>query len=289
MARPSLLLGTHGSITVKREDGRWVARCRYRDLDGKTGRVERWDSTKNGAAKALQDELRDRVGGPKTLALGPTSFFREAADLWFAKIQERRADSTTDTNANCLKKQVLPKLCELRLAECTVARLDTYAADHLHSRLVRHVPCGLRADQGSAHPEVSAEGRGRAERVAAVDHQVDLGPTLRHRLKVDVVRLDLQYFPIPRATRSAGAGSAGAAEPRPVAGRRAGPVSGGWIGLRGRLPRGQRRDPRGQRLVGALGVVDVVERVDLGLQFAERGRQVVELPAGPSPASCRAR
>jgi len=36
MARPPLLLGTHGSITVKREDRRWVARYRYRDLDGKT-------------------------------------------------------------------------------------------------------------------------------------------------------------------------------------------------------------------------------------------------------------
>ncbi|WP_181781438.1 hypothetical protein [Pseudonocardia pini] len=51
------------------------------------------------------------------MALGPTSFFREAADLWFAKIQDRRADSTADTYANCLKKQVLPKLGELRLAD----------------------------------------------------------------------------------------------------------------------------------------------------------------------------
>jgi hypothetical protein len=39
MARPPLALGHHGTITVGREDGRRVARCRVRDRDGATRRV----------------------------------------------------------------------------------------------------------------------------------------------------------------------------------------------------------------------------------------------------------
>ena len=34
------------------------------------------------------------------------------------KIRERRADSTADTYASCLRNQVLPQLGELRLDEC---------------------------------------------------------------------------------------------------------------------------------------------------------------------------
>jgi hypothetical protein len=45
MARPPLPLGQHGNTKVKREDGRWVARCRVRDLDGVTRRAERWGSS----------------------------------------------------------------------------------------------------------------------------------------------------------------------------------------------------------------------------------------------------
>jgi hypothetical protein len=36
MARPPLALGHHGSIKVSRDDGQWVARCRFCDLDGVT-------------------------------------------------------------------------------------------------------------------------------------------------------------------------------------------------------------------------------------------------------------
>jgi len=43
------------------------------------------------------------------------SRFREAADVWMGKIRERRADSTADTYASCLRNQVLLQLGELRL------------------------------------------------------------------------------------------------------------------------------------------------------------------------------
>jgi hypothetical protein len=53
MARPPLALGHHGTITTKRENGRWVARCRVRDLDGVNRRVARWGTSKAGAQSAL--------------------------------------------------------------------------------------------------------------------------------------------------------------------------------------------------------------------------------------------
>src|SRR5690349_16148512 len=129
MARPPLAVGSHGEIQVTRSRGQWVARCRYRDLDGKTRPIRRWAATKTAASKALQDASKGRRGAPRTMALGQHSRFREGAEVWFAKIEERRADSTADTYRNCLDKQVLPKLGELRLIECTVARLDAFFAD----------------------------------------------------------------------------------------------------------------------------------------------------------------
>jgi integrase len=125
MARPPLVLGHHGSIKVGREDGQWVARCRFRDLDGVTRRVARWGTSKAAAQAALQDELRKRTG-QRTEVLKPNSRFREAADIWMGKIRERRADSTADTYASCLKNQVLPQLGELRLSECDTAHLDAF-------------------------------------------------------------------------------------------------------------------------------------------------------------------
>ncbi|MGD9525210.1 tyrosine-type recombinase/integrase [Pseudonocardia sp.] len=125
MARPPLALGHHGSVKCTREDGRWVARCRVRDLDGRTRRVERWGSTRAAAQKALQDELRNRRGERVEL-LRTDSRFRDAADVWLGKIRERREDSTLDIYRHWLDKVVLPQLGDLRLGECDVAQVDAF-------------------------------------------------------------------------------------------------------------------------------------------------------------------
>lgn len=125
MARPPLALGHHGTITTARENGRWVARVRVRDHDGVTRRVARWGTSKAGAQRALQDELRTRHGERATV-LRPNSRFRDAADVWLEKIRERRADSTLDLYTHWLNKLVLPQLGELRLAECDVATIDAF-------------------------------------------------------------------------------------------------------------------------------------------------------------------
>jgi hypothetical protein len=125
MARPPLALGHHGTVKTAREGDQWVARCRFRDPDGVTRRVARWATSKTAAQQALQAELRNRQG-ERTEKLQPNSRFREAAEIWMAKIRERRADSTADTYSSCLANQVLPTLGELRLAECDVARVDAF-------------------------------------------------------------------------------------------------------------------------------------------------------------------
>ena len=125
MARPPLPLGRHGSIKTTRESGQWVTRCRIRDLDGITRKVERWGPSRIAAQRALQDELRQRRGERAEL-LRPQSRFCDAAAVWMAKITERREDSTTDTYRHWLDGLVLPQLAELRLHECDVARIDTF-------------------------------------------------------------------------------------------------------------------------------------------------------------------
>ena len=125
MARPPLPLGHHGSVKLARESGQWVARCRVRDLDGVTRKVERWGSSRTAAQGALQDELRQRRG-ERTQLLRPQSRFRDAAAVWMAKITERREDSTADTYRHWLEALVLPELGGLRLHECDVAHLDAF-------------------------------------------------------------------------------------------------------------------------------------------------------------------
>ena len=107
MARPPLPLGEHGSISVASKRGAYVARCRVCGFDGVTRHIQESGKSKTAVRLALQDELRAQRG-ERTEVLRPESRFRDAADVWMGKIRERRADSTADTYASCLKNQVLP-------------------------------------------------------------------------------------------------------------------------------------------------------------------------------------
>ncbi len=80
MARPPFGLGKHGSIRVTSEGGQWVARCRFRQPNGQTVRVERWASSKTAATNNLQDELRNRAG-ERTAMLSASSRFADAAEI----------------------------------------------------------------------------------------------------------------------------------------------------------------------------------------------------------------
>ncbi|GLZ49468.1 phage integrase [Actinomycetospora sp. NBRC 106375] len=128
MARPPLPLGTPGAITAKEESpGVWVARCRFRDHDGVTRRLWKQGPSKTAARGALHQTIQDRQrgsGGGRTLT--PASRFGEAAELYLAKIDRKREDSTHALYAYHLERTVLPALGALQLRECTVARLDAF-------------------------------------------------------------------------------------------------------------------------------------------------------------------
>ncbi len=73
----------------------------------------------------LQDELRNRAG-ERTMMLSADSRFADAAEIYLAKIAERRENSTYDTYRHWMDTVVLPTLGELRIHECDVAQLDAY-------------------------------------------------------------------------------------------------------------------------------------------------------------------
>ncbi|GAA4785542.1 site-specific integrase [Actinomycetospora chlora] len=129
MARPPLPLGTPGTISVAEEEpGSWVARCRFRDHDGVTRRLRKHGPSKTAAKGALHELIQQRQRG-KTgygAVLTPASRFRETAELYLAKVDRKREDSTHALYAYHLDRTILPALGALQLRECTVARLDAF-------------------------------------------------------------------------------------------------------------------------------------------------------------------
>jgi len=126
VARPPLAPGAHGRVSVREiAPRRFVARCRVRDADGVTRRVEATAWSHTAALQALQGALRSRTGA-RSGELRPSSRFSEAAELWMGKVEARRSGSTRDAYRRRLDAVVLPALGELRLQECTVGRLDAF-------------------------------------------------------------------------------------------------------------------------------------------------------------------
>jgi hypothetical protein len=125
MARPPLALGKHGSIHVTRDGRQWVARCRFRQ--------PQWPDRPLRALGIVQD-CRDeqpagRVARPRRqapLMLSADARFADAAEIYLAKIAERRENSTYGTYRHWINKAVLPALGQLRIHECDVAQLDAY-------------------------------------------------------------------------------------------------------------------------------------------------------------------
>lgn len=58
---PGFTVAHHESVKVAREGGQWLVRCRVRDLDGATRKVERWGSSRTAEQRALQDSGRCRT------------------------------------------------------------------------------------------------------------------------------------------------------------------------------------------------------------------------------------
>jgi integrase len=112
-----------------------------------------------------------------------------------AKIRERRADSTADTYASCLRNQVLPQLGELRLSECDTAHLDAFFSHLERARKVVELPDGTTAEK----PALAANTR---RMVRAIVGGVMQQAVLHQAVAANPVR-DLERIESPRGHKKA--------------------------------------------------------------------------------------
>lgn len=129
MARPPMPIGSRGKVRrVELDQGRWVARARYRDLDGRTRQVAAWGNTGAAAERALLISLRDRtateIGGAVTREIRVSHL----CELWLEEIEaeDRLKRQTIDRSRGIVHHSIVPALGDLRVREVTVALTDRF-------------------------------------------------------------------------------------------------------------------------------------------------------------------
>lgn len=136
-------LGTYGKIrTYVQANGQWMATTKFRDIDGVTRPVKRFDETEAKAVRRLKKDLVERgrrAGGE----LDRDSTFAEVAELWLRYVDRQWRGTTWDRYRSCLNR-VLPALGRLRLHEVTTRRIDSYL-EELERRLKPNTVRGYRA------------------------------------------------------------------------------------------------------------------------------------------------
>lgn len=143
MGRPPLDIGTYGKIRTYEQPGdKWMAVANYRDVDGVTRPVKRYDETEAKATRKLKKALveRNRRGGAE---LDRDSTFAEVSALWLRYVDRTWRGTTWDRYRSRLNK-VLPAMGRLRLHEVTTRRIDSYL-EELERRLKPNTVRGYRA------------------------------------------------------------------------------------------------------------------------------------------------
>ena len=129
--RPPLRIGQHGKITrVPVASGVWVARCRYRDLDGVTRRLERMTpaGVEDEYGARAEDALRDAIAARRPPGSGSISSSTTLGDLLVGYIRRCREDGelapkSVDTYEATLNA-IRPRLADIRVSEATPGLLD---------------------------------------------------------------------------------------------------------------------------------------------------------------------
>jgi integrase len=153
MSRKPMAVGTHGKINTtpyyngvklvgegkawRTPDGeavpmnkiRWVARCRFRDNDGRTRPVEAWGGKRTEAEQRLQTELTTRKRAVSDTITAETRL-EVLADYWLrTKIDTSNlAVNTRQRYRYTTEQYVIPGLGGLQVRECTVSRLEAWVA-----------------------------------------------------------------------------------------------------------------------------------------------------------------
>lgn len=131
MAGKPLEPGTHGDIWTKQltpegvKPERWKAGCRYRHHNGQTQQLVRRGASERAAKTRLRSDITE-LAGDTGKKLNGASRFNEAAEIYLTRQRERRVGTTYDTQASYMRSRVIPGLGELRLRECTPARLQQF-------------------------------------------------------------------------------------------------------------------------------------------------------------------
>jgi integrase len=125
--RPRTAIGTYGTINVKRRGRGYVARTRFRDLDGRLRDVTATAGTRSLAQAELKERLLHRPGYGSGGMLALSSPFGQLADLWLADLELRQlADKTKDGYRDTLRLHVRPALQYFNLGEITTGRVEWF-------------------------------------------------------------------------------------------------------------------------------------------------------------------
>lgn len=153
MPRSPLPVGTWGSISrAQSGPGRWVARARFRDADGRTRKVEAWGSTGAKAENALKKAMVERAAVIAS-EIKPDTRLAEVGRRW---LEERVDGSDLATNTrqryrDVVEKYVTPGVGGLTVREATTPRTESYlkqvtaASGPATAKLCRTVLTGMLA------------------------------------------------------------------------------------------------------------------------------------------------
>lgn len=129
MARPPLVLETHGRITRRRVNGTPVAFTRYRDSDGVTRKVQRSGKTLADAQQNLEKALKTRhVVADENAELSRESTVNDLVAEWLteARASGRYAQGTLRTYSTRADSTITPGIGGVRLTEVNVPKLDRF-------------------------------------------------------------------------------------------------------------------------------------------------------------------
>lgn len=124
VGRPVSPVGTWGAIHTRKRGARWVAKARYRDLDGVRRDVERTGATKTAAKTRLLEHLAERGGLPATAQAQA----RMAAVIaeWLELPEHNWAINTRRRYAEVARLHVIPGVGGLTARELTVPLVDHF-------------------------------------------------------------------------------------------------------------------------------------------------------------------
>jgi integrase len=127
MARPSLPVGTAGTVRTNRSSTGWDAETKLRDYDGRIRRVERHGRSKAEAERRLAEALRDRALVAGAGSVRSDSKVADLAASWWEEIEASdRSPSTLDAYRGSLDRYVLPGLGQLRVRELRPSAVDRF-------------------------------------------------------------------------------------------------------------------------------------------------------------------